>query len=45
MGHASAIIVGGKGTTEEKFAALEKTGAHAMRSPAEVGSKVLAELG
>ena len=40
MGHAGAIISGGKGTAAEKMAALEAAGIHVVKAPSEMGSKV-----
>ncbi|ERJ20924.1 succinyl-CoA synthetase alpha subunit [Salinisphaera shabanensis T35B1] len=45
MGHAGAIISGGKGTADDKFEALEAAGVATVRSTAEIGSKMEEILG
>ena len=44
MGHAGAIISGGHGTAEEKMSALQNAGIHVVKTPAEIGAKMLEAL-
>ena len=44
MGHAGAIISGGKGTAEDKFNALESAGVRTVKSPSEIGQSILKEM-
>lgn len=45
MGHAGAIIAGGKGTAEEKFTALDRAGVSTVRDLAQIGEALLDTLG
>ena len=45
MGHAGAIISGGKGTADDKMAAMKDAGIHVCESPAEIGETVEKALG
>jgi succinyl-CoA synthetase alpha subunit len=40
MGHAGAIISGGKGTAEDKMKAMTSAGLHVVKSPADIGDAI-----
>ena len=45
MGHAGAIVAGGKGTAAEKMRVMSEAGIHVVESPADMGSAVARALG
>ena len=45
MGHAGAVISGGKDTAEAKFEAMRQAGIHVAESPAALGSTMVRALG